>query len=288
MYLTASLSAESTVAFTDSFEGSSLSGKKESIKAGKNSGRVIVKVTNTVLKTTLAKAFQEIDRLTTIDFDNNGNKLQDIRIIDPEKHNKYLFPSTITFDASGKLSDTEVFDKNFKPNTDSINKMCKEALQTMGRKLHWRNCTVEAWCSLIRYPFTSEQTLICNMPWHRDKCTLSMTTLLSPYNQHDNGFCGGALSFAKDSNVSGTLPRSSSGIPEKSTIKTFEYKEQGDGFIFDNINSLHKVKKMYVLNEKKLKEQSVQRLLLVCFTNPSENDVRHLSVALGEENLALV
>lgn len=126
------------------------------------------------------------------------------------------------------------------------------------------------------------------MPWHRDKCTLSMTTLLSPYNQHDNGFCGGALSFAKDSNVSSTLPRSSSGISEKSTIKTFEYKEQGDGFIFDNINSLHKVKKMYVLNEKKLKERPVQRLLLVCFTNPSEDDVRHLSVALGEENLALV
>ncbi|WP_422450402.1 MULTISPECIES: hypothetical protein [unclassified Endozoicomonas] len=58
MYSTASSSAESTVAFTDSFEGSSLSDNKESIKAGNNSGRVIVKVTNTVSKTTLAKAFQ--------------------------------------------------------------------------------------------------------------------------------------------------------------------------------------------------------------------------------------
>ncbi|WP_257295289.1 hypothetical protein [Endozoicomonas sp. YOMI1] len=285
MYSTTSLSTQSTVALSGRIDGSSLSGKKESLETGNNSGRVIVKVTNTVSEITLAKAYQEIDKLPTDDFENTGNKLRQVQIIDPDKYNDYLFPSTVSFDAFGKLSDTETFDKKFVPHTDLINKMCKEALQTMGRKLNWRNYTVEAHCFLLRYPLTREQTQIRNMPWHRDKCTLSMSTLLSPYNQHDNGFTGGALSFAKELNISG-VPARAFGIPAEGTIKTFKYQKPGDGFIFDGIDTLHKLEDVYVLNKEMLVKRAVERRLLTCFTRPSEDDVRYLSVVLGEENLA--
>ena len=285
MYSTTSFSTKTTGALSDSIESPSLSGKKELLETGNNSGRVIVKVTNTVSKITLAKAFQEIEKLPTYDFENTGNKLRQVQIIDPDKTNTYLFPSNVTFDASGELSDTETFDSNFAPHTDSINKMCKEALQTMGRKLNWRDYTVEACCFLLRYPLTSKQKLICNMPWHKDTCTLTMSTLLSSYNQHDNGFFGGALSFAKESKISSILGRRF-GKPEKATLKTFEYKEPGYGFIFDGINSLHKLENVFAVNEEMLAKQPVERVLLTCFTKPSEDHVRNLSVALGDENLA--
>ncbi|WP_257295290.1 hypothetical protein [Endozoicomonas sp. YOMI1] len=279
MYAPASIIDTSTKALTESLENLFLSCKKKPVEKRSESGRIIVKIPDVVSQLTLAKANQEIDELPTFDFENRGNKIRKVKFIDYGWCREYRFPSEVTFDEDGKLTDTENFDKNFAPHTESINKMCKEALQAMGRKLNWKDFTVEASCGVLRYTFTPEQTQICDMPWHRDGCNLTMTTLLSPYIQHDNGFTGGELSFAQESE-----PKSM--IPVGGSIKTFAYETPGDGIIFDGIELLHKVKNMHVLHAEKLAEQPVERRLLICRTEPSEDHVRELSAALGKDNLA--
>ena len=279
MYSTTSLrSTNSTLAFSGSIEDSPLSGKSKSIDAGSRFGRIIVKAPNAVSQLTLAKANQEIDELPTFDFENRGNKIRQVKFIALDKCNYPRFPSKVTFDADGKLSDTENFEKNFEPNTDSIKAMCKEALQEMGRKLNWKNFSVEVRCGVIRYPLTPENAHVRNMPWHKDGSNLSMTTLLSPYKQNGSGFTGGELSFAKESEV---FDR----VPLEETIKTLEYEKPGDGVIFDGVKTLHKVENIHLLQEKKVTEKPVERRLLICFVETSIRHVIDLSAALGEENL---
>lgn len=116
------------------------------------------------------------------------------------------------------------------------------------------------------------------MPWHKDASSLSMTTLLSPYIQKNNGFSGGALSFAEESDAKC--------VPVEETIKTFKYEKPGDSIIF---NGLHKVEDMHVLDVldvDELTKRPVERRLLTCFAELTEDYVRNLIATLGEENLA--
>ncbi|MBO9496724.1 hypothetical protein J7438_21935 [Thalassotalea sp. G20_0] len=279
MYSTTTLSTHSTVASSGSIEDLSLSDEENvSFEKVSKFGRIIVKAPNAISQLTLEKANREIDKLPAYDFKSKGNRIREVDLVASEYSKDAQRPTKVTFDADGKLSDTEEFEKKFAPHTDSIKAMCKEALQTMGQKLNWKNISIEVRCNVLRYPFTPEQTQICNMAWHKDGCNLSMTTLLSPYYQHGNGFTGGELSFAQDSLFS-------PGVPVAGTIKTLEYEKPGDGFIFDGLKSLHKVENMHLLHEIKDGEEIVERLLLLCFAWPSIGDVITLSEALGKENL---
>ncbi|WP_422450404.1 MULTISPECIES: hypothetical protein [unclassified Endozoicomonas] len=235
-------------------------------------GKIIIKVPNAVSKLAMEKAHQEIDSLPTCKFLNNGNQMQRVNIR-AENVNRVF--STVTFDENGKLSGTEGFDQNFAPHTESINEMCKEALQSMGRQLNWKNFTVKVHCGVLRYIFTPAQQEICNMPWHKDASSLSMTTLLSPYIQQNNGFSGGALSFAEESDTKC--------VPVGKTIKTVEYEKPGDSIIF---NGLHKVEDMHVSDVDELTKRPVERRLLTCCAELTEDYVRNLIATLGEENLA--
>ncbi|WP_422468436.1 MULTISPECIES: hypothetical protein [unclassified Endozoicomonas] len=278
MYSTTASSIHSTAASSGSIEDPSLSDEILSFEKASKFGRIIVKAPDAVSQLTLAKAIQEIKNLPTSDFVNSGNRIRQVELVASEYSKVSQHPTQVTFDAAGKLSDTEAFERKFAPHTDSIKAMCKEALQTMGQKLNWKDFSIGVRCNVLRYQFTHEQTQVCNMEWHKDGCNLSMTTLLSPYYQHGNGFTGGELSFAQNSLFS-------PGVPVAGTIKTLEYKKPGDGFIFDGLKSLHKVENMHLLHEIKDGEEIVERLLLLCFAWPSIGDVIALSEALGEENL---
>lgn len=163
MYAAAPLQKNLTtakMANPDYFEEILMSQKVTESERKNYAGKIIVKVPDAVSKLAMEKAHQEIDNLPTWKFLNNGNQMQRVNI---RAENVSRVFSTVTFDENGKLSGTEDFDQDFAPNTESINEMCKEALQSMGRKLNWKNFTVKVHCGVLRYIFTrhNNRYVIC-------------------------------------------------------------------------------------------------------------------------------
>ena len=248
--------------------------------AGVKSGRLLVKVEN-VFKTkglinrvnidlNSAKRFQSI---------NQGNKVDRVLVGDTTHIGSPLHKLKVIFDQQGEILNKEVFSSIYNKATSSMRKMCVEGVEKMASVLKWKDTSIHLSVIFICYPSRENHYKVVGMPWHEDLSTISMTVLISPYQQGKLSIHGGSLSI-------GEKPRHYPfDKPTEGTVKTHKYLYNG-GFIFDNIESLHRVEDFEFLKPLNHKGGSIERRLFSIFADPVRGLVESYSHSFGDENLA--
>lgn len=254
-------------------------------------GRTFLKVENVCSSETLLRANQDIDEMPSKPNIINGNQIRRVTIIDENKcpwsQRRYR---VVSFGNKCNIKDWSDLENSLCFATENVKKLSKEAIETMASTLEWKDTQIDMTVGLLRYQLSPSRPFVTDLPWHQDSNSLTMTTLISPYNQGATGFSGGELSFARWMTELPSLELIRLFLADKpehdeSTVKTFEYPYNG-GFIFDCVESQHKVNDLKLVNPDGLSEYHVERRLLSIFSNPDKDYVRSLSQRFDGKNPA--
>ncbi len=252
-----------------------------------DSNRLFIPVENVFVVDDLVLACRDISNITTHDYTTGVHYLNTMRKViigDYDSINKTGNPFTpVLFNSAGNIEDSNFLELNLCYSTDNIKKIVKQGVTTMAKIMDWKGCAVEMRVSILIYRMTTDRSAIINMPWHFDANSLTMTTLISPYYQDNGYFEGGDLLFAqKTQNF-----RYFCGMHQfmYNTAKAFQYPYNG-GWIFDNVESMHKVGDMNAIFNDYTSTASVERVLFTIFANPPEEDIPKIARSMMSKNLA--
>ena len=226
--------------------------------AKKTFSRVLTKIGNVFGEDTLINARANIDKLSVCKFKNNGNLMRQVifqKGID--EYNVSIPFYTFIFDSSGSIENLSEIDSTFLEDAKSVRALCKEGLLSLAARMNLKGEEADISFNILRYRLDGTQKEISGLPWHRDRIRhprtgsydLSMTVLISNYDQGENGFLGGDIFFKTDEELE----------------ECFSY-EYNSGFIFENRSLQHKVSDIKAKFPDNLDdEHPVERMLFTIF-----------------------
>ena len=259
---------------------------KDLSKIGIKSGRTIIKVDKVFSEQTLGDANRFLENYSNWEYENCGNRLLNAAIY---KCDNDIENNEVAFDSECKIVDFKDIKKNMRHGTSSLKKLVQEGVEKMARTLDWRDTKIPLTPHCIRYPLHSDQKSILGMPWHTDECTLTMTTIISNAQQGEVSYKGGELGFARLASqdspyLEGLSVEDFHGcLFYPSTESWFSYPHNG-GFIFDSLNSAHKVNDIHLSYSPSASNPKIERRLFSIFASPDESYVEDLS-RKREDNL---
>ena len=175
----------------------------------------------------------------------------------------------IVFNGNGEVEDWSHLDTCLPEATANMKQLVKDSIIRVADTIELKNVKASIKTLFIRYDLTANSPSIRNLTWHYDDCSLTLTTLISDYQQGNISFSGGELNFAKakypmhskelhDSLWKGEIDY------DPQTIRTFKYPYNG-GFFFDNIDTRHKVSDIIIDKSEISSECVIERRIFSLF-----------------------
>jgi hypothetical protein len=243
------------------------------------SGRTVMKVDDVFPVSVLDKANLKINDIPVIKNFRNKDSVFRVNLHEnPDNaYSSFATKRMINFDDSSSITNPKEVEElcNMAPYPEVID-LAKKGVEKMASVVGWRSTSVLLTVNILRYQLNAEHPKIDDLPWHYDQAAiLTMTTLITPYQQGDYSFSGGNLSFRRKDNPTQSAQLKFA-FGEKSMITdsviSFDYPYNG-GFIFDNINTEHKVTDINFQSSS----GCIERRLFSIFADPPQKEVISLS-----------